>query len=73
MSKEQIARATWHQNSPSTMILKCCVKDGSAVMGTIEKVHHFKWHWSGGAKIGFAKTRHTAMRRARIAIRELAL
>lgn len=67
MTPEQ-RRATWHQNSLSTMILKCCVKDGSDVIATIEKVHHFKWHWSAGFQVGFAKTRHTAMRRARKAL-----
>jgi hypothetical protein len=69
MTDEQIARATWHQNSDSTMILKCCVKDGSAVLACIEKIHHVKWHWSAGAHIGFAQTRHAAMRRARKGLR----
>lgn len=68
----QFARATWHQNSPSTMILKCCIKDGSAVLATITKYHHFLWVWSleGGGEGGHATTRHTAMRRARVALRE---
>jgi hypothetical protein len=65
----ELARAIWHQNSQSTMILKCCVKDGGAVLAAIEKVHHFKWHWSAGSHIGVVKTRHTAMRRARAAAR----
>lgn len=70
MTAEQIARARWVQNSNSTMILKCCYKDGSDVLAAIEKIHHFKWHWSAGAKVGFAQTRYTAMRRARAAARE---
>ena len=70
MTQEQIARARWAQNSESTMILKCCDKDGSDVLASIEKIHHFKWHWSGGEKVGFAQTRYTAMRRARAAVRE---
>lgn len=72
ITPEQANRAIWHQNSPSTMILKCCVKDGSAVLATITKHHHFLWMWSldGSDEGGHVKTRHTAMRRARAAIRE---
>jgi len=68
MTPGQIDRARWSRNSPSTMILKCCHKDGSDVLATIEKVNHFKWHWSAGAKVGFAQTRYAAMRRARAAL-----
>lgn len=66
---DQNSRATWHINSARTMILKRCVKDGSDVLATIEKIHHFKWHWSAGAHVGFAETRYAAMRRARKALR----
>lgn len=71
MITEQITRATWHQNSPNTMILKCRMKDGSNVLATIEKINTFKWHWSAGPQVGFAKTRYAAMRRARKAAREI--
>ena len=72
MTAEQIARATWHQNSFTTMVLKCCVKDGSAVLARITKHHHFLFAWeleSNTSIGGHAKTRHTAMRRARKALR----
>jgi hypothetical protein len=69
MTHNAISRATWRINSPSAFILKCCIKDGSDVLATIEKFHHFKWQWSAQFQTGFAKTRHAAMRRARKALR----
>lgn len=70
MTPEAIARATWHENSYNTMILKCCVKDGSAVLATITKIHHFSWRWqlTDGIEHRGAPTRHTTMRRVREAL-----
>lgn len=73
MTPEQIARARWVQNSSSTMILKCCYKDGSAVLARITKYHHFLFSWEleQNKQIGgHVKTRYVAMRRARQALRE---
>lgn len=72
MTPEQIARARWVENSRTTMILKCCVKDGSMVLATITKHHTFLFAWQLEADTsigGHAQTRHTAMYRARKALR----
>lgn len=71
MTPDAIARATWHQNSDTTEILKCAAKDGSAVLATITKIHHFSWRWqlTDGVEHRGAPTRHTAMRRVREALR----
>lgn len=65
-------RARWVQNSPNTLILKCCVKDGSAILAKITVYHFFLYHWSlEGTDIGGkARSRYAAMRRARKALRE---
>ena len=71
MTPEQIERARWCENSRTTMILKCCVKDGSNVLATITQYHHFlfSWHLEDDNSIGgHTKTRHAAMRRARKAL-----
>lgn len=71
MTSEQLARATWHQNGPNTLILKCCVKDGSAVLATIQR-HHFRlfvWKIQNGTEHS-ALTGYAAARRARKALRE---
>lgn len=71
MNHEIANRARWVQNSPNTLILKCCHKDGSAVLATITKYHTFlfAWHLDANPTIGgHAKTRYVAMRRVRKAL-----
>lgn len=67
-------RARWVQNSAHTLILKCCVKDGSAVLAKITVYHFFLYHWDlEGQDIGGkARSRYAAMRRTRKALREAA-
>lgn len=69
MTPEAIARATWHQNSESTMILKCCVKDGSATLARIRAINNGRYTWRAGGAYGVALSRSAAMRRARKALR----
>lgn len=68
MTPEVIARATWHQNSEATLILKCCVKDGSNVLATIRAINNGRWTWRVPGSYGVALSRHTAMRRVRKAL-----
>ena len=70
MTPEQIARAAWVANSPSTMILKCRVKDGGAVLATITTINFFNHAWRAGELTGRAKSRYAAARQVRKALRE---
>lgn len=75
MTPEQLKRAVWARNSPTTLILKCCAKDGGAVLAEITGGRFvstgYRWETMGIPKIiGSHNSQYGAQREARQAVRE---
>lgn len=71
---DAIRRARWVQNSPNTLILKACAKDGSAVLARIQENAFYNlpttYTYSTDHTSGLCRSRYAAQRAARKAVRE---
>lgn len=70
MSEEQRC-ATWVRNGPRDLMLKCRVRDGNAVLATIEKkgILFHVWSLADNSAGGWKETEYAAMRAVRKALR----